>query len=257
MNYGLMLTNAVEDKLLEVERHEEWTQTEEAQEYERCLREVLEENPRAWADGNIRVGDYILLIDSDTRVPEDCLLDCVSEMEMSHEVGIMQFSSGVMQVVGDFFENVSGGSQSQSSERWTADSSARVSPSSRTSSILPSNTPSPTVTSLRSSATTPFCDGLRSSKSALSTAWITMKSFGLRLTSRKTLRCRSSCNVKALLFVWPPGLARVSKRVSRSPYTMSLLVGRSMPMAATSCCSTPSGHGYGKGKSTVDGHHAN
>ena len=59
----------------------------------------------AWADGNIRVGDYILLIDSDTRVPSDCLLDAVSEMEQSPEVGIMQFSSGVMQVVHTYFEN--------------------------------------------------------------------------------------------------------------------------------------------------------
>lgn len=107
MNFGLMLTNNVEAKLAEVFRHEGWTQNDEAVEYERCLSEVLEEHGRAWADGNIRIGDYILIIDSDTRVPADCFLDAVSEMEQSPEVGIMQFSSGVMQVVGDFFENVS------------------------------------------------------------------------------------------------------------------------------------------------------
>ena len=45
------------------------------------------------------------LVDSDTRVPRDCLLDAVSEMEQSPEVGIMQFSSGVMQVVWTYFEN--------------------------------------------------------------------------------------------------------------------------------------------------------
>jgi hypothetical protein len=38
-------------------------------------------------------------------VPNDCLLDAVSEMEQSPEVGIMQFSSGVMQVVWTYFEN--------------------------------------------------------------------------------------------------------------------------------------------------------
>jgi len=107
MNFGLMLTCNVEAKLGEVVRHENWSQNDEALEYERCLGEVLEEHGRAWADGNIRIGDYILIIDSDTRVPEDCLIDAVSEMEQSPEVGIMQFSSGVMQVVGDFFENVS------------------------------------------------------------------------------------------------------------------------------------------------------
>lgn len=106
MNFGLMISNNVEAKLAEVVRHDKWSQNEEALEYERCLRDVLHEHGRAWADGNIRIGDYILIIDSDTRVPEDCLLDAASEMEQSPEVGIMQFSSGVMQVVGDFFENV-------------------------------------------------------------------------------------------------------------------------------------------------------
>ncbi|KAH0061617.1 hypothetical protein KCU96_g20535, partial [Aureobasidium melanogenum] len=105
MNFGLMISCNVEEKLLQINRGSEWTQADEAQAYERCLSEVLEEHGRAWADGNIRVGDYILLIDSDTRVPSDCLLDAASEMEQSPDVGIMQFSSGVMQVVHTYFEN--------------------------------------------------------------------------------------------------------------------------------------------------------
>lgn len=105
MNFGLMISNNVEAKLAQVNRHEEWTQNDEAIEYERCLHEAVQDHGRAWADGNIRVGDYILLIDSDTRVPSDCLLDAVSEMEQSPEVGIMQFASGVMQVVNTYFEN--------------------------------------------------------------------------------------------------------------------------------------------------------
>lgn len=105
MNFGLMVSCKVEEKLAFIERPEDWTQADEAQAYERCLGEVLVEHGRAWADGNIRVGDYIILIDSDTRVPTDCLLDAASEMEQSPEVGIMQFSSGVMQVVHTYFEN--------------------------------------------------------------------------------------------------------------------------------------------------------
>lgn len=105
MNFGLNISCMVEEKLLLIQRPVDWTQADEAQAYERCLKEALEENGRAWADGNIRVGDYILLIDSDTRVPADCLLDACSEMEQSPEVGIMQFSSGVMQVVNTYFEN--------------------------------------------------------------------------------------------------------------------------------------------------------
>jgi len=105
MNFGLMVSCNVETKLAQVQRHELWNQNDEALEYERCLREVLEEHGRAWADGNVRIGDYILIIDSDTRVPVDCLLDAASEMEQSPDVGIMQFSSGVMQVVHTYFEN--------------------------------------------------------------------------------------------------------------------------------------------------------
>jgi hypothetical protein len=64
MNYGLMLSNIVEEKLVKVRRNEHWDQVDEAREYERCLKETLEENGRAWADGNIRIGDYILLSES-------------------------------------------------------------------------------------------------------------------------------------------------------------------------------------------------
>ncbi len=106
MNFALMISNKVEDKLALVERHEKWTEEDERRAYDDAFSAVIEEEDgRAWAAGNIRVGDYILLIDSDTRVPQDCLLDAASEMEHSPEVGILQYSSGVMQVTDTFFEN--------------------------------------------------------------------------------------------------------------------------------------------------------
>ncbi|KAG9258543.1 glycosyl transferase family group 2-domain-containing protein [Emericellopsis atlantica] len=105
MNYALMISNKVEEKLQAISRPAEWSQHDEAQAYEQALKDVLEQDGRAWADGNIRVGDYILLIDSDTRVPADCFFDAVSEMEQAPDVGILQFSSGVMQVVHTYFEN--------------------------------------------------------------------------------------------------------------------------------------------------------
>jgi hypothetical protein len=62
MNYGLMLSNHVEERLCLVDRTGHWAQSDEAGQYARCLNEVLdEEQGRAWADGNIRIGDYILL----------------------------------------------------------------------------------------------------------------------------------------------------------------------------------------------------
>ncbi|KAK3345106.1 glycosyl transferase family group 2-domain-containing protein [Neurospora tetraspora] len=105
MNFALMISCKVEEKLSQIQRSPEWSQHDEAQACERALQEVLEEDGRAWTDGNIRMGDYILLIDSDTRVSADYLLDTVLEMEQSSDVGIMQFSSGAMQVVHTYFEN--------------------------------------------------------------------------------------------------------------------------------------------------------
>jgi hypothetical protein len=42
------------------------------------------------AAGNIRIGDHILMVDSNNRVPIDCLLDAATEMYESPEVGILQ-----------------------------------------------------------------------------------------------------------------------------------------------------------------------
>lgn len=105
MNYSMMISNRVEDKLVQVPRTTAWTQADESTAYEQCLSQVLQEDEgRTWAEGNIRIGDYILIIDSDTRVPSDCLLDAVSEMEQSPEVAILQYTSGVMRVTPSFFE---------------------------------------------------------------------------------------------------------------------------------------------------------
>ncbi|KAF3058252.1 hypothetical protein GL218_05601 [Daldinia childiae] len=105
MNYALMVSNRVEDKLVQIPRSPDWTETDEQAVYNHCLSEVLREDQgRTWAEGNVRMGDYILIVDSDTRVPMDCLLDAVSEMEQSPQVAILQFTSGVMQVSPSFFE---------------------------------------------------------------------------------------------------------------------------------------------------------
>lgn len=106
MNYALRLSVQIEDNLAAVRRHSRWSQVDENAAYATVLQEVLTDREgETWADGSIRVGDYILLIDSDTRVPPDCLLEAVSEMEQSPEVAILQFSSGVMNVTNTFFEN--------------------------------------------------------------------------------------------------------------------------------------------------------
>lgn len=103
MNYALAVSSRIKEKLAKIELGEEWSQEAEQEAYERCLGEVKnEDSGRTWAEGNIRIGDYILLIDSDTRVPQDCFLDAVSEMEASPQVAIFQYASGVMNVTDSF-----------------------------------------------------------------------------------------------------------------------------------------------------------
>ncbi|KIW19871.1 hypothetical protein PV08_00446 [Exophiala spinifera] len=105
MNYCLDVSNRVEDKMAQTARTTIWTQEDENLLYQGCFDEVIkEDHGRTWGNGDVRIGDYILLIDSDTRVPKDCLLDAVSEMESSPEVAIIQFSSGVLNVTTSFFE---------------------------------------------------------------------------------------------------------------------------------------------------------
>ena len=105
MNYALNVSARIEDIMASTERDASWTQDDEDALYAQALSQILEEDEgRTWAEGDVRIGDYIILIDSDTRVPEDCFLDAVSEMEQSPQVAIIQFSSGVMNVTESFFE---------------------------------------------------------------------------------------------------------------------------------------------------------
>jgi len=62
---------------------------------------------RPWASHGraLRVGEIILIVDSDTIVPEDCLRDAAREMAESPEVGVIQHQSDVMQVANHYFEN--------------------------------------------------------------------------------------------------------------------------------------------------------
>lgn len=106
MNFALRLSCKVEEKMARMSSSNRCNDDDRDQTYAQTLLDVLREaGGAAWADGIIQIGDYILIVDSDTRVPEDAFLDAVSEMEQSPEVGILQFSSAVMQVVNNFFEN--------------------------------------------------------------------------------------------------------------------------------------------------------
>lgn len=75
-----------------------------------ALDEVFEESGgrfQPWAAHGraLRMGEIVLIVDSDTIVPEDCLRDAAREMAESPEVGVIQHESDVMQVAHNYFEN--------------------------------------------------------------------------------------------------------------------------------------------------------
>ncbi|EER25724.1 hypothetical protein D8B26_004179 [Coccidioides posadasii str. Silveira] len=110
MNFALNISNKVEDKLLEMlsETLETTDMVDVGREelfYQLALEEVLASDSRVKAAGDIRIGEAILIVDSDTRVPVDCLLYGAAEMFLNPEVAIIQHSTGVMQVSEDYFEN--------------------------------------------------------------------------------------------------------------------------------------------------------
>jgi cellulose synthase/poly-beta-1,6-N-acetylglucosamine synthase-like glycosyltransferase len=73
--------------------------------YEQALHTMLQKDQgRTWANGNIRLGDIILIVDSDTRVPETCLYMGALEMLECPDIAIVQHTSGVLKVGKNIFE---------------------------------------------------------------------------------------------------------------------------------------------------------
>lgn len=50
------------------------------------------------AGGDVRIGDFILLVDSDTRVPEHCITPTITELLLSPEVAFTQHFTTPLQV---------------------------------------------------------------------------------------------------------------------------------------------------------------
>jgi hypothetical protein len=90
MNFALNISNKVEDELVSLinnQYEKGMVSVSEEQEdalYQQALQTVLTADPRAKAGGNIRMGEFILIVDSDTIVPEDCLMYGAAEMFLCH-----------------------------------------------------------------------------------------------------------------------------------------------------------------------------
>ncbi|KAN0111211.1 Glycosyl transferase family group 2 domain containing protein [Russula decolorans] len=125
MNYGLALSLKIEEiiRRLEIERGEKASLADssassddgggediEEQALRLAVEEIYEESGgrfKPWAHNAkaLRMGEVILIVDSDTIVPEDCFRDAARELAECPEVAIIQHDSDVMQVAHHYFEN--------------------------------------------------------------------------------------------------------------------------------------------------------
>jgi hypothetical protein len=101
MNYGLRLSLMLEKHLAELQANGASDKVEslEDQAMKLAIEEMYEESGRRfepWAANgkSLRVGEIILLVDSDTIVPEDSFRDAARELAESPEVAIIQHESG-------------------------------------------------------------------------------------------------------------------------------------------------------------------
>lgn len=95
LNFSMQIAKKYEESIL-VNPH---------QDREALLQRVLKDrHPQAEGEGDVSIGELILLIDSDTRIPADSLLPSAWEMASSPDVGILQHCSGVLIVGSGFFE---------------------------------------------------------------------------------------------------------------------------------------------------------
>lgn len=99
MNYAMNISVQLEQTLSELDRPSYWTDGDEFAKQDELTKDLLEtQSPPAWGDGNIRIGELILLIDADTRVPQDCFLDAANEFAETPELAILQHTSLAFQV---------------------------------------------------------------------------------------------------------------------------------------------------------------
>ncbi|KAF8962847.1 glycosyl transferase family group 2-domain-containing protein [Flammula alnicola] len=111
MNYGLQLSLCMEKHILELEGlgyNGDLSLEDKA--LELAIEETYEATGKRWKPWaknarSLRIGEIILIVDSDTVVPEDCFRDAARELAECPDVAIIQHESDVMQVAHHFFEN--------------------------------------------------------------------------------------------------------------------------------------------------------
>lgn len=100
LNHCLNLGDEIETEYTAIK-----TQDGILEEYEIARQTVLDRRGNVdWCGGDLGVGSIVLIIDCDTRVPVDCILDAVIEFRDSPDLGILQHTAQALIISGDFWE---------------------------------------------------------------------------------------------------------------------------------------------------------
>ena len=102
MNFAINVAYNVQQRLWQIEPRNGWTDAEEYAAYEDILDKFRKEDGRICVSGDIRIGDIILMVDSDTRIPEDCLFYAAAEFHKAPDIAIIQHKSSVMHGVHNY-----------------------------------------------------------------------------------------------------------------------------------------------------------
>ncbi|KAG6856108.1 hypothetical protein H0H87_007360 [Tephrocybe sp. NHM501043] len=115
MNYGLQLSLLMEKHIIALETSGSYdanlgSDSLEDKALELAIEEMYQATGQKWKPWaknarSIRMGEVVLIVDSDTIVPEDCFRDAARELAECPEVAIIQHESDVMQVAHHYFEN--------------------------------------------------------------------------------------------------------------------------------------------------------
>jgi cellulose synthase/poly-beta-1,6-N-acetylglucosamine synthase-like glycosyltransferase len=102
MNYALAMSVRMEEILFELQAdstRNPFGEDDELEIEERALQMAVDEtNGQAWAKGgrHLRMGEIVLIVDSDTKVPEDCFRDAAREFLECPDVAVIQHASDGM-----------------------------------------------------------------------------------------------------------------------------------------------------------------
>ena len=102
LNFGMRVSRAIDEELT----RQATNAADLEEDYLRAVDTVVDTFPHpVLLGGDLRLGSILLLIDADTRVPEDCFFHAVQEFCESPELAILQHASGVLQVTHNYWEN--------------------------------------------------------------------------------------------------------------------------------------------------------